>query len=120
MNLSAFRWRWLKTRITIFSLAVFLTSLWSLALYALATLRQDMERLVGDQQFSTVSLLATQIDRELRQRFDTLAKAAAGVTEGMLRHPADLQIFLEGRLLLPTYKRWPPCRNPSSRGSRCR
>jgi hypothetical protein len=51
-----FQWRSLKTRVTIFTLAIFLVSLWSLAFYAGRMLRQDMQRLLGEQQFSTVLL----------------------------------------------------------------
>lgn len=48
----------LKTRITLATLGVFVVSLWMLSIAASRMLRSDMERLLGDQQFSTVSLLA--------------------------------------------------------------
>ena len=42
----------LKTRVTLYTLAMFLVGTWSLAFYASRTLYADMERLVGEQQLS--------------------------------------------------------------------
>ena len=40
--------RSLKTRVTLFSLVIFVLSLWVLAYYASKMLRTDMEQLLGD------------------------------------------------------------------------
>ena len=100
MNVSIFQWRWLKTRITFFTLAIFLTSIWSLAFYTSRVLREDIEQLLGDQQFSTVSFIAADLNQELGGRFEVLAEVAASLTPDLLSHPAVVQKFLEGRLLL--------------------
>ena len=42
MNFNFFRWRSLKTRVSLFTLGIFLISFWSLAFYASWTLRNDM------------------------------------------------------------------------------
>jgi membrane protein implicated in regulation of membrane protease activity len=42
-----FRRRSLKTRVTLFTLAIFVISIWLLAFYASKMLRKDMERLLG-------------------------------------------------------------------------
>lgn len=42
--------RSLKTRVTLFSLVIFVLSLWVLAYYASKMLRTDMEQLLGDQR----------------------------------------------------------------------
>ena len=57
--------RSLKTKILFVTLAILLLGIWSLAFYVSHMLRKDMEGLLGEQQFSTVSMVATQINREL-------------------------------------------------------
>lgn len=42
----------LQTRITWATLAIFVLSLWPLSFFASRLLRQDTERLLGEQQFS--------------------------------------------------------------------
>ncbi len=48
VNWKHFPWRSLKTRVTLFTLAIFLASIWSLAFYASRMLRAEMQRLLGD------------------------------------------------------------------------
>ena len=52
----------LKTRITLTTLSIFVISIWILSLYTSRMLREDMERLLGEQQFSTASFIAAQVD----------------------------------------------------------
>ena len=66
----------LKTRITLGTLAIFLFGIWSLSLYASHILREDMERLLGEQQFSTISLVASEINDELENLKVSLPRAA--------------------------------------------
>ena len=94
---AVFPWRSLKTRVTVFTLAIFLLGIWSLAFYASLMLRHDMERLLGEQQFSTVSLVATEINSELESRLRALEKAAARITPATLGKAASMQKFLEDR-----------------------
>ena len=68
MNGFNFRWWSLKTRVTVFTLAIFLLSIWSLAIYAGKALYEDMRRMLGEQQFSTVTLVAENVDQELKER----------------------------------------------------
>lgn len=70
-------WRSLKTRVTLFTLAIFVISLWSLAFYASSMLREDMERQLGEQQFSTVSLLAAAINEHLTDRLKAVEQVAS-------------------------------------------
>ena len=65
MSLNIFQKTSLKTRLTLFTLAVFLIGIWSLSFYASSMLREDMQRQLGEQQFATVSLAASQINSEL-------------------------------------------------------
>ena len=51
-------WHSLRTRATVFTLAVFVLGIWMLTLYATRLLRADMERMLGTQQFQAVSAMA--------------------------------------------------------------
>lgn len=89
--------RSLKTRIILITLTVFLTGLWSFAFFEARMLRKDMERLLGEQQFATVSMVAAQVDREIAERFRALNKVAR-LSHGMLQDwPVAMQTFLDGR-----------------------
>lgn len=100
MNFNFFQWRSLKTRVVLFTLAIFLTSLWSLAFYASQLLRQDIQTLLGDQQFSTASYIAAEVDEGLKSRSANLKTVADAIDSGLLGKPADLQRFLERQLVL--------------------
>ena len=90
----------LKARMALSTLAVFLLSLWALAFYSSSLLRQDMERISGKQQFTSVTALAIEIDNELGDRLQALAATAGQVTPAMLKNPAALQALLaQDRLL---------------------
>ena len=92
----------LKTRITLATLLIFLAGIWSLSIYASRILRVDMERLLGEQQFSTVSMVAAQVERELEKRLEALELVAELSSEAMQAGPATMQLFLEQRSDLPT------------------
>ena len=95
-----FKWRSLKTRVTVFTLTFFLIGIWSLALYSSYTLHRDMEQTLGEQQFSTVSIMAADINAELGDRLRSLEKIAARITPAMLGNAATMQSFLEERVIL--------------------
>ena len=99
MRLSIFQWSSLKTRMTLFTLSVFLVGIWSLAFYASRMLRQDLEYLLGEQQFSTASLIAAQLNQELDERFRSLETVAGSVSPALLGKPAAVQALLEQRPL---------------------
>jgi diguanylate cyclase (GGDEF)-like protein/PAS domain S-box-containing protein len=100
MNWNLFQWHSLKTRTTLTTLGIFVVSLWVLSLYASRVLREDMERLLGEQQYSTVSLLAAQINRELENRLKALERVAEAATQVMPQDPAAMQAFVDQRLTL--------------------
>jgi diguanylate cyclase (GGDEF)-like protein/PAS domain S-box-containing protein len=97
MNFNAFSRNSLKTRVTLFSLVIFLFSIWSLTFYATQTLRRDMQRVLGEQQSSTATLVAFEINHELADRLDALDKVAAGFNLAALGNPALLQANLMQR-----------------------
>ena len=79
MNLDLFHWRSLKTRLTIVTLVIFLISIWSLSFYVSRMLREDMQHLLSDQQFSTVSVLAADVNQALEDRMGALQGVASSI-----------------------------------------
>ncbi len=103
MNLNILHWESLKTRVTLFTLAIFLISIWSLAIFVSRTLRDDMQRVLGDQQISTVSFVAAGINQELEERIHALEIVASSIDLPMLNNPAALQRMLELRPVFQDY-----------------
>lgn len=92
--------RSLKTRVTLFTLAIFAVSLWALAFYASKILRTDFEDVLGDQQLSTVALVAADVDRELIDRLKALESIAADLKKNEVTAPQLLQGVIERRPVL--------------------
>ena len=90
----------LKARVTLFALAIFLLGIWSLTLYASRTAREDMQRLLGEQQFVTASFMAAQINQALEERRGALEEAAAAAAPSMPQEPAAVQALLERNRVL--------------------
>ena len=103
MNLHIFQWRSLKTRVTLFTLAIFVISIWSLALYVSRSLREDMERQLGEQQFSTVSFVAAEINEGLALRVKALEKIARSIDQSLLGSLAALQQMLGTRFFVDLF-----------------
>ena len=97
MTFTAFSRNSLKTRVTMFTLLIFLASIWSLAFYASRMLHLDMRQLLGEQQSSTLKIVATATDHELRNRLEALEKVAAGFTPALLGNRSALQQNLDRR-----------------------
>ena len=53
----------LKVRLTLLSLSILLTCIWVLAYYMSETLHKDLEDLLGEQLFSTATIVASEIGR---------------------------------------------------------
>src|SRR5665811_118681 len=95
MKLDFFRNWSIKTRVTLFTLGIFLLSLWLLMFYASRILRTDMQRLLGDQQFSTATFVAEDVNHELEDRLRALEMVAQRLTPALLSNAASLQTSLE-------------------------
>ena len=83
----------LKARVIAFTQAIFLVGVWSLTLFASGALRDDMEKLLGDQQLATVSRVAQEVDRALADGLDQLrghVRLFASALAGPANHAADL------------------------------
>ena len=90
----------LKTRVTLFTLVIFLIGIWTLAFYASRMLREDIQLLLGKQQLSTVSFMAAELDHELDDRLRGLEMVAGEAGPAMLGNPAVLQTLLIQRPVL--------------------
>ncbi len=100
MNLSIFRWRSLKTRMVRFTLIIFVLSVWLLAIYLNNILRQDMQKLLGDQQLSAATFVASDLNDELESRLRALKTLADEMSPALLDRKDELQNVLEGRTFL--------------------
>jgi diguanylate cyclase (GGDEF)-like protein/PAS domain S-box-containing protein len=92
----------LKTRVTLFTLGIFLTSIWSLALYTSQMLHHDTQRMLSAQQFSTVSLVAKAINHEFSDRLAALRKMATATGPVMPMGATQLQTSLEAHPIFQT------------------
>jgi diguanylate cyclase (GGDEF)-like protein/PAS domain S-box-containing protein len=99
MNLNFYRERSLKTRLTLFTLVIFLVSLWSLAIFASSVFQQDVQKLLGEQQFSNAASMAKAIDDRLRDRINALEASARTIDSNLLAQAGPLQHFLEQRFI---------------------
>ncbi|MFZ4479515.1 MAG: bifunctional diguanylate cyclase/phosphodiesterase [Rhodoferax sp.] len=96
MNFNYLYQRSLKTRVTLLTLAIFVVTIWALVMYASRIARADMERMVGEQQFSTVSIVAAQLNGEIESRLQALERYADGrATPELLGSAATIQQRLE-------------------------
>ena len=101
MNLRFLNFHSLKTRITLATLVIFVLGTVLLGVYASLMLREDLGRDLGEQQFATVSLLAAQVDDEIKGRLDALELTAAKIDSKMMADRAALQTYLEQRQHIP-------------------
>ncbi len=97
MNFSLYLSRSLKTRVTLFTLTIFIVSIWLLAIYSGKILRHDMQHMLSDQQFSTASYVAGEINHQLESRLQSLENIAASLSPSLQDNPATVQTLLEGR-----------------------
>jgi diguanylate cyclase (GGDEF)-like protein/PAS domain S-box-containing protein len=93
-------WRSLKTRVTLLTLGIFVFGIWALTFYDTYMLQRDMQRVLGEQQFQAVSLVAAQVNVELKDRVEALERIANEMDAHLIGNPAALQVRLEQRPLL--------------------
>ncbi|MBI4966997.1 MAG: sensor histidine kinase [Rhodospirillales bacterium] len=85
----------LKFRITVGALAILVGSVWLLAYVSSRRLRADMERMLADQQSSTASFIADDIEDKVKTRFAGLLRVADSFDRSLMDDPAALQDRLE-------------------------
>ena len=90
-----------KLRVVLATTVAIVIGIWSLAFYAQGTLRDDMQRLIGEQQLSTASYIAADVNEGLEYRFKMLEDVSHSLNPALLASGAALQQFLEQHGLLP-------------------
>ncbi|MBB1074395.1 EAL domain-containing protein [Rhodoferax sp. 4810] len=95
-----FPWRSLKARVVLLSVFLFVLSISLLAFLASRVLREDLQQMLGQQQFSSVSGLAREINDRLSDRQQALETIAGEITPAVLANATALQTLLEQRPLL--------------------
>jgi len=103
MAFTIFSWHSLKTRMTFLSLVILLSSLWSLSFYSSRMLYGDVEKISGEQQLSTVSLLAAHLNQEISIRLTALEEIAETIHPATMGNAPSLQTFLEHRILVKNF-----------------
>ena len=84
-------WRSLNTRVTLLSLAIFLTGIWALTLYVSTWLHSDVKHVLTVQQAAITSISARQINEDLTSRLTALEKfSGTKITAGHMANPAAL------------------------------
>ena len=101
-----FNLRSLQVRITIGVLLLGLFVLWSAYFLLGHTLRRDMETSISRQQFSTVSLIAGELDRSIRERQQIIKSIADGYRLNRLDDSPDAQASLERHPLPESIFNW--------------
>lgn len=87
----------LKTRITLFTLAIFVIGVATVTLWSRYLLRHDMQVLLEQQQVSIASMLAAEINHELADRVRAIKQAAADISPELLANASALQQHLQQR-----------------------
>ncbi len=92
----------MKTRITLATLVIFVAGNWLLTAYISQMLHKDMARVLGNQQFSTVSMIAAEVNQEMSSRIQSLEVVAQGIVFAGITRPSALQARLAERPVLQT------------------
>jgi PAS domain S-box-containing protein len=85
----------IKNRVTLYTLVVFVLCIWSLSFYAIRALRDDLQKLLSDQQFSSVTFAASEVRRDLEKRMGALESIAVAAAPHIEEGPASVQTFLD-------------------------
>ena len=96
----------LQSRITIGIFLLALLVFWSSVFTLSQTLRHSMEKTISAQQFSTVALLARELDRSIRERLDIVENLAFAFPSEQLTQPAMAQANLERHPLPDSIFNW--------------
>ncbi len=101
-----FNWRSLQTRIAAGTLFVVLGILWTTVIALGQLLHRDMAESISAQQFSTVSLIASEIDRSILERLSIAESIASSLTADILASPEATQRLVEERKIPQRIFNW--------------
>ncbi len=92
--------RSLKTRITLWVLALLLAGMWALVLLAQQRLRQELQLQLQERQMAVATLLGQEMEQALQERTQALQSVAAVLSAALERYPDDLPERLTSRTVL--------------------
>lgn len=98
-NMTLIPWRSIQLRVTLFTLGIFLLSIWLLSFFANRMLRDDLQSILGAQQFSTVTIIAAEINQQIEDRLRALEAVADGIDAAALNDAQVLQTLLERQIV---------------------
>ncbi|WP_395011998.1 PAS domain S-box protein [Undibacterium sp.] len=93
-------WRSLSTRLILTSMIVIVSSISGVAMYVKTIVQADMLRSLEEQQFSTLTALAAQMDDAIKFRSQSIEKVAAAITVEMLQDQKKMQEYLDSSVVL--------------------
>ena len=92
----------LKNRIALVAGLLFLLGIGLITLLVSRVLHADMQKMVSDQQLTTASYIARDIDGKIKLRLDSLQRVALNVPPRLFSQPEEMQIWLEDRRAIHT------------------
>ncbi len=99
-NSAIFNFYSIKTRVTLFTLGIFIIGTWVLSFSISQQLHDGMQKQLTDQQATIAAILATQVNSELRERLAVLEKVAEKIAPISFNDNKRLQATLEDRLVI--------------------
>ncbi len=90
-----FQWRSITTRLTLFYLLILVSSIWVVSAIGNYFLKQDLQQVSGQQQLSTATLMAAQINQEITALIKNVEGVAAQLSPALLENPLEVRSLLE-------------------------
>ena len=90
-----FQWRSITTRLTVYYLLILVCSLWIMTGIGSHFLKRNLQLGSGQQQLSTATLMAAQIDQEISFLAKHVGSVASQIDSVLLENPASLRPFLD-------------------------
>ena len=100
MKSNSFKISSIKTRVTALTIAIFIIGIWVLSYNISQKLQSDIAKQISEQQLSTTTLLANQINNDLVERQNTLENLADKIGQIGFDNRPQLQSFLEDRFII--------------------
>lgn len=92
----------LKTRIAVVSVLLFLAGISLITFFATRILHDDMQEVLSQQQMTSVSYIARDIDAKLTLRLESLKRVALNMPPALFNDPPAMQQWLEDRKAIHT------------------
>ena len=99
-------WQSLRTRLVAGALCASVVSIWIVALGIGRYVRSDMEAAISAQQFSTISIIASEIDRSLHERNEILNRLAQRLEAVPNANADHIQSMLEAQAGVEALFNW--------------